>query len=210
MICKKFCGIPIDMNYQNFAGFRDHPAYFGYPDRAFYDYGDGVPPLEANNMTIQDIFRTPFLFLNDHKKNYKDMAHTAMKGIEGESELSKLFFSDTNFKRIQNMIREEVFKRTNGEFKLDIDQEQRDVFLVMRAVYIEHARFKNQIVRQVKKLNRKVVDEAVPGILTNIRQYYGYLRDINGPLRVFPQMGVNVNNAGRRVLPSIVTTFGID
>lgn len=103
------------------------------------------------------------------------MSKTALKGIQCESELSKLFFSDQNFKRLQRMIKEEVFKRSNGEFKLDLDQEQRDLFIAMNAIYKDFGRFlPNQVVRQVKQLNKKVIDEVVPGMLTEIRQYHGY------------------------------------
>ena len=124
------------MNYQNFASYNNIPPAYGKESQAFYDRGNGIPQITENNMTIQDIYRTPFLFLQDHRKNYNNMAPTALKGIHSESELSKLYFSDENFKRTQRLIKKEIFSRTNGEFRLDVDQEQRDIFLVMRAVYM--------------------------------------------------------------------------
>ncbi len=196
------------MNYTNFADYNNIPPYHTQTLEAHYDRGQGVPKLTENNMTVQDIFRTPFLFLQEHRKNYKNMAPDALKGIQCQSELSKLYFSDENIRRIQRMIRKDVYVRTNGQFKLEVDQEQRDVFIAMRAVYMEHARFlPNQIVRQIKRLNMKVVDEILPGIMTNVRQEYGYLKEINKPLTPIP-LPQNVNNAGRRQLPSITTTFG--
>lgn len=197
------------MNYQNFANYNDIPPAYGKEPQSFYDRGNGVPLIDQNNMTIQDIYRTPFLFLQEHRKNYINMAPTALKGIQSDSELSKLFFSDENFKRLQKLIKQEVFTRTKGEFRLDIDQEQRDLFIVMRAIYMEHARFlPNQIIRQVKRLNQKVVDEVTPPILTNIRQDYGYLKEINKPLSPIPRP-MNVNNKGRRTLPSQSTVWGL-
>ena len=196
------------MNYQSFSNYNDIPPAYGKESQAFYDRGSGVPPMDQNNMTIQDIFRTPFLFLQEHKKNYVNMAPTALKGIQSDSELSKLFFSDENFKRLQKMIKKEVFSRTRGEFRLDVDQEQRDLFIVMRAVYMEHARFlPNAIIRQIKRLNQKVVDEIVPNLLTEIRQEYGYLKEINKPLTPIPRP-MNVNGAGRKNLPAFSSTFG--
>ena len=106
------------------------------------------------------------------------------------------------------MIKSEIFKKTKGQFKLDVDQEQRDLFLVMRAVYLEQARFlPSQYVRQCKQLNKKVVQEIVPGMITEIKQEYGYLKEINKPLSPIPRP-LNINNAGRKILPSITTTFG--
>lgn len=196
------------MNYTNYADYDNIPPLHAQTLEAHYDRGQGVPKLTENNMTVQDIFRTPFLFLQEHRKNYKNMAPTALKGIQCQSELSKLYFSDENIRRIQRMIRKDVYLRTNGQFKMDVDQEQRDVFIAMRAVYMEQARFlPNQIVRQIKRLNMKVVDEILPGIMTNVRQEYGYLKEINKPLTPIP-LPQNVNNAGRQQLPSITTTFG--
>lgn len=197
------------MNYQEFAQVTNSPSYFGKPYEAHYDRGQGVPKIKENNMTVQDIYRTPFLFLQEHRKNYKNMASTALKGIQTTSELSKLFFSDENIKRIQRLIRKEVYRRTNGQFKLEVDQELRDVFIAMRAVYMEHARFlPTQIVRQVKRLNMKVIDEILPGIITEIRQEYGYLKEINKPLTPISRP-MNVSNSGRKTLPSITTTWGV-
>jgi hypothetical protein len=196
------------MNYQNFAGYNDIPPAYGREPSGFYDRGAGVPPINENNMTIQDIYRTPFLFLQEHRKNYRNMVTPALKGIQCESELSKLFFSDANMKRLQKKIRNEIFRRTRGEFRLDIDQEQRDLFFVMRAVYMEHARFlPGEIVRQVKRLNDKVISEVISGMITEIKQEYGYLKEINKPLTPIPRP-MNANNAGRRGLPSVTTTFG--
>ncbi len=196
------------MNYQNFASYNNIPPLYGREADSFYDRGQGIPTLNSENMTIQDLYRTPFLFIQEHRKNYKNMSNIALEGIQSQSELSKLFFSDANIKRIQKAIRKEVYIRTNGEFRLDIDQDQRDLFFVMRAVYLEQARYlPGQIVRQIKRLNQKAVSECIPGILTSIRQDYGYLKEINKPLTPIPRP-MNVNNAGRLALPSVTTTYG--
>lgn len=191
----------------SYAPYSSKPAYYGQEFEALYDRGQGVPQMNVNNMTVQDIYRTPFLFLQEHKKDYWNMAPTALKGVACESELSKLFFSDENMKRLQKMIKQEVFRRTNGEFRLEVDQEQRDLFIAMRAVYLEHGRFlPGQTVRQIKKMNLKVVSEVVPPMLTELRQYYGYLKEINKPLAPIMRP-INSGNAGRRSLPSITTTW---
>lgn len=198
------------MNYQSYSSYEQRPPLYGRPRDEVYDIGKGVPIIDDNNMTVQDIYRTPFLFIQEHKKNYRNTASTALKGITSESDLSRLYFSDTNIKRLQRMIKEEIKKRTNGKFILDTDQDQRDLFILMRAVYMEHARFlPNEIVRQVKRLNKKVIDEAVPGMITEIKQYYGYLKEINKPLTPI-QRPMNASNAGRKLLPSATTSFGVE
>lgn len=195
------------MNYQGYASYNNKPPFYGNEDQAYYDRGQGIPVLNKNNMTIQDIYRTPFLFTQEHKKNYSNMADTALKGIQTQSELSKLFFSDENIRRIQKMIKMTVYNKSKGQFRLDADQDMQAVMIVMRAVYMEYGRFlPNHYVRQIKQLNQKVIDEIIPGILTEIRQEYGYLKEINKPISPIPRP-INVNNAGRRALPSIATVF---
>jgi len=198
------------MTNKSYAKYNNKPPYLNNPLDAHYDRGHGVPKITKNNTTIQDIYRTSFLFLQEHRKNYNNMAPFALKGIQTGSELSKLFFSDKNIKRLQKLIKREIYIITKGVYKLEVDQNLRDLFIAMRAVYLEYARFlPNQIIRQTKKLNKKVIDEVVPGMLTEIRQYYGYLKEINKPLTPIPRP-LNVSSAGRRTLPSITTTWGID
>lgn len=197
------------MNYQGYAGYNYRPPYKYKPYDAHYDTGSGVPKLNKFNTTVQDIYRTPFLFIQEHRKNYNNMAPYALKGIQTKSPLSRIYFSDRNIRRLQRLIRREVYIRTKGVYKLDVDQDISKLFIVMRAIYLEYARnLPGQTVRQVKRLNRKVVDEVLPGIITEIKQYYGYLKEINKPLTPIPRP-MNVNNAGRRTLPSITTTWGI-
>jgi len=193
------------MNYENYAVYQLPPLY-GRERESFYKN----EIRSSENISINDFYRTPFLFMQDHKKNYKNMAQTAMKGLQEDSELSKLFFSDKNMARIQKKIKEEIFKRTKGQFRLDVDQDQQDLLLAMRSVYLDHARFlPGQTIRQVKRLNDRVIEETVPPMITEIKQYYGYLKEINKPLSPIARP-INVSNAGRNLLPSITTTFGVD
>lgn len=120
----------------------------------------------------------------------------------------KLFFSDENIARIQKKIKQQVYNDSKGQYKLDVDQNERDLFIVMRSIYLDNAKNLNKaIVRQVKMLNEIVVRTVMPDIMTNIKQYYGYLKDINTPLKPLMRP-MNVNNAGRRTLPSMTTVWG--
>lgn len=193
----------------NYASYNDAPPFHGKINEPFYDQGQGVPEITPNNMTVQDIYRTPFLFLQEHRKNYKNMAPTALKGLQANSELSKTFFSDVNMKRLQKMIRKEIFEKTHGKYRLDVDQDERDLLITMRAVYLEFGRYlPGQKVRQIKRMNKKVIDAVVPSMITEIKQYYGYLDEINNPIKPIMRP-VNVSSAGRRTLPSVYTTFGV-
>lgn len=126
-----------------------------------------------------------------------------------EELVGKEFFSESNIKRIQKMIKNEISIRSKGKIILKDDQSVDDLLIVMRTAYLEHGRFiQKNIVHQVKILNKQLIQDIVPSILTEIKQYYGYLRDINGPLNPIDRP-MNVSNAGRRTLPSLTSIWTI-
>jgi hypothetical protein len=125
------------------------------------------------------------------------------------SPVSLLFFSDENMNRIQKQIKREVFRLSNGTFKIDenTNQDEQDLIITMRYIFIEYAKnLPTHIVKQVKILNRQLLDYIIPDIMTNIKQHYMYLKEISQPIRPLDQP-LNVNNKGRRTLPSVTTLW---
>jgi hypothetical protein len=152
---------------------------------------------------------------NHTNKPTESYARTAVKGYfrcdkqTEQNDLTNTFFSSENMQRIQKKIKQEIKERTNGQFKVEVDQDENTLLLAMRNIFLEESRFlPTRIIHQVKELNQKVVDSIVPDMITEIKQYYGYLRDVNEPLRPMNRP-INVSSAGRRALPSITTTWGI-
>lgn len=153
--------------------------------------------------------------LRQRKPSYKNNAVTAMKGFfceknndRGDRDLSAIFYSPENTRRIQKMIKREVFVRTNGQYKLDENQDDSDLLVAMRAVFMENARFLPfKIISQIKELNRKTVESVVPDMITAMKQTYGYLKDISEPIKPIARP-VNVGHAGRKTLPALTTSFG--
>jgi Lon protease-like protein len=152
------------------------------------------------------------------KNNKNDQTHAvlAMKGIttrginceETEDELSKIFFSEKNMARIQRHLKREAFKRTRGQFRLDEDQDESDLLVVMRSVFLEHARFLPfRLVYQIKELNKRTIEAIIPDMITQIKQSYGYIKEINEPIKPIDRP-INVNNAGRKTLPSLTSAWG--
>lgn len=151
---------------------------------------------------INNINDNEFLFYQSHDKNFTNPEISMLKHtIEGE-QVSSLFFSQENIKRIQKLIKYEVYRQSNCNFKLDVDQDESDLLIVMRSVYLEYGKFlPDKIIHQVKKLNRLTVDTVLPDMLTGIKQGYSYLKEINEPLKPIPHP-INVN-LGKVNLPSI-------
>ena len=155
----------------------------------------------------------------DRKDPNKDSLRNAKMILKGDyfkacdnpdmvDEVTKVYFSDENIERIQKMLKREIFERTKGEFKLDEDQDESDLLICMRVVLEDHARFLPfKIIRQVKELNAKTVEYIVPDMITQIKQNYEYIKEINRPISP-PMRPLNVNNAGRRTLPPLTTAWG--
>lgn len=153
---------------------------------------------------------SPITHTTNTHKTYHDSRDINMvsKLVRCESsDLMKEFFSESNMKRLQKTIKTEVYKRSDGRFRISVDQDKQDLILAMEGIYAEHGRnLPTGIVRQTKFLNKKLIGDIIPGILTAIKQYYGYMKDISTPIQPIPRP-MNVNNAGRQELPSITTLW---
>lgn len=175
----------------------------------FSSFPEDDAKINDNNLSFNEITKTPFLFLKGDQEQFNRLQDTAIKGQHTRNELSKIFFSQDNIKRLQKMIKKEIYSKTNGKFKMEAEQDTKDLFVAMRAVYYEHASYiPNGVIRQVKRLNRKVLEQIIPDMLTSIKQNYGYQLEINRPLRPLP-LPENVGNKGRKTLPSITTLWNI-
>jgi len=173
--------------------------------------------FSAYNSNYDDIiFKNYEPTLKTSKKPKQNNAALAMRHIttkgacsdEVYDEISKIYFSVENMNRVQKAIKRAIFFKTKGQFRLDEDQDESDLLVTMRAVFIEHSRFlPNKIIRQIKELNRLTVEYIVPDMITEIKQTYGYIKEINEPLKPLPRP-MNVNGAGRKTLPSLTTTIG--
>jgi Rad3-related DNA helicase len=153
-------------------------------------------------------FEIPFNLAQEHRKVNRNNSRTALGNILDESKLSQIFYGRENIRRIQKKIKREILVRTNGKFKLEADQDEDDLLIAMRAVYFDEAKhLPDNIIRQVKGLNEKTINYIMPDIITNIKQEYDYLRDINKPLK--PIMRPTNMNNGNAQLPSITSIWEI-
>ena len=183
---------------------RDMPANFdNIVPNVSQNNIDKIKNMDYKNNNSESFYQ---MYQQPKQENY-DRARYATKSLFEKNEITKLFFTDENIKRIQKKIKEEIYIKTKGQYTLDEDQDDSDLTIAMRAIYLDKCKnLPGQTVRQVKLLNQQTVDYVVPDMITNIKQYFGYIKDINQPL--VPMMRpMNVNNAGRRLLPSITTVW---
>jgi len=130
-----------------------------------------------------------------------------LKSVYTPTPLGEVFFSPDNIKRIQNKIKKSIFIESKGKYKLQVDQNESDLLIVMRAVYIQDSyNAPYRIIHQVKELNEKVVNRILPDMISNIKQNEEYLNIIDKPIDPIP-LPVNVSRAGRLSLPSVTTIW---
>lgn len=112
------------------------------------------------------------------------------KTAYGSNLFSSAFFSKENVQNVQNLIRYSVFKLTNETIDL---QSENELLIVMRSVFLSYPNFppefkrgmtkeqiemvKSEYKKEINRLNEIVVNETVPDIVSQIKQYKDYLKD---------------------------------
>lgn len=141
----------------------------------------------------------------DNNKPNDAFQSQALYGIQSDSILGKAFFSKANVKLINDMVRYQVFLRSDKKYLIG-DQSAIDVEIIMRSMFLQHARHAGQITEQIKELNMMVVNVILPRILSEIQQYIGYLHRVE-QLPVPIERPRNMSSQGTRLLRSVTTTF---
>lgn len=181
-----------------------------FPKKRIYkniQYVDNLCDNTDDYTTMNPVREHIMNHISKNEKNYANMVFTGTYACPEKDPLLREFFGDTNIKLIQQKIRKEIFRRSNGNFKLCVDQTLEDILVVMRAIIIDNAKFLPfKISKQLEILNNQVVDYVVPDMLSAIKQQQDYLRDINNPLRTLSRP-IDASNGGKNVLPSITSLW---
>lgn len=95
------------------------------------------------------------------------------------TDVSSIFFSDTNVEMLQMGIRNKILNVSAGKYNIG-KQSVTDLKIIMRSIYFQYGKnTSNNINAQVLDLNTRVIDWCVPEILSNIKQSDKYLVDIS-------------------------------
>lgn len=123
----------------------------------------------------------------------------ALKSIISDSTLSNAFFSEANIQGIQDTIRYRVYKDTK---KVIGNQSEYDLLIVMRSIYLQYSDNTNDDIRgQIADLNKRVIEYAVPTIITSLRQHMEFLKN-KDKLPYLMDHPKNVSSAGTKDLAS--------
>lgn len=130
----------------------------------------------------------------------------ALYGIQETSVLNQLYFSKKNMDNVQNMIRYNVYLKSENKFVID-KQSDIELEIIMRSIYLQHSvNLPNKIKEQINYLNELVRDWCTEQILPEITQYFGYIKEIEYmPIPI--DLPLNLSSKGSRSLRSVTTTF---
>ena len=150
--------------------------------------------IMQNYQTIEKNIWTPFSILNGRVnamggdnnlnilnpdiKNTENANNITSRNYDGNC-VSTLYFSQENIDMLQYGIKNKVYTVSNGNFLIG-RQSDTELKVIMRSIYFQYGKnnFDN-VVEQVKELNRLVIEWAVPQIITNIKQHNSYKQDIS-------------------------------
>ncbi|AKI80141.1 hypothetical protein QJ850_gp558 [Acanthamoeba polyphaga mimivirus] len=164
------------------------------------------------NINSYELIKTPFVIFQADKNDFDKMSQKAVSNIGTESVISKVFYSPENIKLIQKQIIKRVFKLTKGSYVID-KQNKEDLLIVMKSVYMQNAGGLNTKITSIKQirniiadLNTNVINEVIPGIMTEVKSYVRYVNDVFNPVMPLDRP-VNVSNSGTKSLPSVSTLY---
>ena len=104
----------------------------------------------------------------------------SVKGNFTESLLSYNFMSKINANVIQDMIRYEVYKKTNQYISI---QSNKELFIIMRSILLQHGDMsltdKRIVIRHIKQLNKLIIKYSVDNIIQNMSNYNKYINELD-------------------------------
>ena len=103
----------------------------------------------------------------------------SLKGIIEQTPMSQIFFSPMNVNGIQSTIRYRIFKTNNVTISA---QSENELFIVMRSIYLQYGNshvLSDDIVKEIRRLNEKVIEYCISNIEEQLKQYQGYKQKIS-------------------------------
>jgi hypothetical protein len=110
-------------------------------------------------------------------KNKATEFREALGGIWESNVLAQVYFSAENVQIIQNALRAGVYQLSNQKFII-VPQNVDTLKIIMRSIYLQYAEhYAKDITAQVERLNKLVLDYAVPAVYREAVGYKKYCED---------------------------------
>jgi len=93
--------------------------------------------------------------------------------------LSEMYFSKENINIVQQGIINSVYNKSEGKYSIGKQSEQ-ELAIIMRSIYLQYSKNLNfNIQEQILDLNTRVIRWCVDEIITNIKQYVDYRKNVS-------------------------------
>lgn len=143
----------------------------------------------------------------DSSNDSNEVMHDILKGIIELNAVSRFFFSKKNINHLQYLIVREVARLSNGKYKIS-PQNEYELLIIMRSMYLQYGTNNvNKVNDEVITLNRQVIYEVVPRVLSGIEQYLSYVRDQGSNPVPHLEHPTNVNISGTKTVNAYDTLF---
>ena len=110
-------------------------------------------------------------------KNKTTEYRGALEGTWESNLLSQVYFSAGNIQIVQNALRAGVYKKSNNKFVI-APQNIDTLKIIMRSIYLQYAEhLQTDITGQVERLNKLVLDYAIPTVYGEAIGYLKYCED---------------------------------
>jgi len=162
--------------------------------------------FQNGRVVIENTYMKDIQMIDKNGEKMNNFQVEALYGIQETSQLNQLFFSKKNMDIIQDMIRFNVYEKSEKKFIID-RQSDIELEIVMRSIYLQHSvNLPNKIREQLQYLNGLVRDWCTQQIIPEVQQYHGYIKEIEYmPLPI--DLPLNLSSKGSRSLRSVTTTF---
>tara|TARA_Y100000389_G_scaffold204928_1_gene260916 strand:- start:10243 stop:10638 length:396 start_codon:yes stop_codon:yes gene_type:complete len=122
-----------------------------------------------------------------------------LQGIQESSPLSRAFFSECNIQQMNDLIRYNIWVMSDKKYKIG-NQDVSQLKMIMRSVYLQEALNQpTNIQDQVNDLNKSILEYILPRLMSEIKQYVEYNKEINSERTIMPH-SINLSMKGSRSL----------
>jgi hypothetical protein len=123
--------------------------------------------------------RNTLKIMNNRKELYNENKLNTISRNINKTCVSNVYFSKDNIENLHKGIINNVYNKSKGSYKIR-KQSGDELTIVMRSIYFQHSKNNpNNVLEQVRELNKYVIDWCTDEIITNIKQYDSYKQSIS-------------------------------
>lgn len=123
--------------------------------------------------------RNTLKIMNNRKELYNENKLNTISRNINKTCVSNVYFSKDNIENLHKGIINNVYNKSKGSYKIG-KQSGDELTIVMRSIYFQHSKNNpNNVLEQVRELNKYVIDWCTDEIITNIKQYDSYKQSIS-------------------------------